>query len=209
MDHAFYHFILPVPDHVNFMILKLKNEAKRLIGNYTSMQARGHITINNYPRKPFEADVQGFSFLSRRLNLLPSVVFEIDGFDCFNEGNNYNKTIYAKIKLSEQNRYWLKLLKDIVGESSTVPHITIARNLTPGQFNRLWPHFQKREMKVKFVVSRLTILQNLLNEHDHHAKIYREFDFRGDEKALVGYANAGLNRQFKNYSSINQQVSLF
>ncbi|AYL95887.1 2'-5' RNA ligase family protein [Mucilaginibacter celer] len=209
MDYAFYHFILPVPDHVNFMILKLKNEAKRLIGNYPSMQARAHITINNYPRKPLDADMQGFSFLSRKLGLLPSVVFEIDGFDCFNEGNNYSKTIYAKVKLSEQNKYWLKLLKDIVGESSTIPHITIARGITPDQFNRLWPHFQKREMKVKFVVSRLTILQNLLTDSDQHAKTYREFEFRGDENVLAGSDNWGINRQIKNYPSINQQISLF
>ncbi|WP_114938178.1 hypothetical protein [Mucilaginibacter endophyticus] len=209
MDYAFYHFILPIPDHVDFMIRKLKSESKRLIGNYPSMHARAHITINNYPRKPLDVDVQGFSFLSRKLGLLPSVVFEIDGFDCFNEGNNYNKTIFAKLKLSEQNQYWLKLLKDIVGDSSTIPHITVARAITPEQFERLWPYFQKREMKVKFVVDRLTILKNLLLDIDQHAKTYREFEFRGGENELTRLDNLASTRQFKNYPSINQQISLF
>ncbi len=209
MDYAFYHFILPIPDHVDFMIRKLKSEAKRVIGNYPSVHARAHITINNYPRKPLDVDVQGFSFLTRKLSLLPPVVFEIDGFDCFNEGNNYNKTIFAKLKLTGQNQYWLKLLKDIVGESSTIPHITVARAITPEQFNLLWPYFQKREMKVKFIVNRLTILKNLLLDIDQHAKTYREFEFRGDENVLTKYDNPAIARQFKNYPSINQQISLF
>jgi 2'-5' RNA ligase len=141
--------------------------------------------------------------------LLPPAVFEIDGFDCFNEDNNYNKTIFAKLKLTGQNQYWLKLLKDIVGDSSTMPHITVARTITPEQFNLLWPYFQKREMKVKFVVNRLTILKNLLLDIDQHAKTYREFEFRGDENVLTKYNNLVIARQFKNYPSINQQISLF
>jgi 2'-5' RNA ligase len=209
MDYAFYHFILPIPDHVDVMVRKLKNEAKRVIGNYPSMYAKPHITINNYPRKPENVDVQGFSFLSRKLNLMPPTVFEIDGFDCFNESNDYNKTIFARLKLTPQNKYWLKLLKASVGDSSTIPHITIARAVNPEQFYRLWPHFQKRELNVKFVVNRLTILKNLLLDIDQHAKVYREFEFRGSENELTGLDNLASTRQFKNYPSINQQISLF
>lgn len=209
MSLSFFHFILSLPDNANFMIMRLKNEAKRIIGDYPSMNARAHITINNYPRKPLYINEQGFTMFERRLKLLPPIVFKIDGFDCFNEENNYNKTIYAKLKLSDQNKYWFKLLWKIVGKGSDTPHITIARNITPEQFNRLWPHFQKREMHEKFIVSRFTILRNRPSFEESRAVIYREFEFQGSQNTSIMPDNMGLTQSLKIYPSINQQISLF
>ncbi len=206
MNSPFFHFVLSLPDHINTDIVKLKNEAKRIIGDYPSMHAKPHITTNNYPRHPIHVHDHGFSMFERGLTALPAVVFEIDGFDCFNEKNDYNKTIYAKLKMSDHNNYWLKLLWDIVGKGSGTPHITIARAITPEQFDLLWPYYQKREMKKKFVVSKFTILKNLVNSG---STVYREFEFKGSAESLTSVYQDYLMRNLKSASSVNRQISLF
>jgi len=206
MNSPFFHFVLSLPDHVNTEIVKLKNEARRVIGDYPGMGSKPHITTNNYPKHPVHVHDHGFSMFERRLTALPAVVFEIDSFDCFNENNGYNKTIYAKIKMSDHNTYWLKLLWDIVGKGSGTPHITIARRLTPDQFNLLWPYFQKKELKKKFVVSKFTILKNLVNSG---SSVYREFEFKGSADSLNSVYQNYLMRHVKNTAAVNKQTSLF
>jgi 2'-5' RNA ligase len=206
MNPTFFHFVLSLPDHVNYEIIRLKNEAKRVIGDYPGMASKPHITINNYPKQNTYIHDHGFSMFERRLSLLPAIVFEIDGFDCFNESNGYNKTIYARLKMADHNKYWLKLLWDIVGKSNDTPHITIARGITPEQFNILWPHFRKRELNLKFVSSRFTILKNQARSA---SQMYREFEFKGSADSLTDVYRDYLMRAKKSYSSVSQQISLF
>ncbi|MDN3579800.1 2'-5' RNA ligase family protein [Mucilaginibacter flavus] len=206
MNSPFFHFVLSLPDHVNTDIVKLKNGSKRIIGDYPGASSKPHITTNNYPRHPVHVHDNGFSMFERRLTALPPIIFEIDGFDCFNENNDYSKTIYAKLKISDHHNYWLKLLGDIVGKSSGTPHITIARGLNPDQFNMLWPHFQKRQFQKKFVVSKFTILKNLVTTG---TAVYREFEFKGSADSLSAVYQDYLLRNLKSASSFSQQISLF
>lgn len=204
-----FHFLLDLPGHINTDIYKLKNEAKRVIGVYPSMNAVPHITVNNYHPNPGDFHEPGFSLFKRPLSLLPPITLHINGFDCFNEDSSHHKTIYARLELSPQNKFWFKLLWKIVGKGSTNPHITIARSLTTEQFTLLWPHFHQRKIQASFTVSKFTILRVRYLKGEFVSESYREFDFNGSQNSLTGRYNDYQLNQLKSYNTGSQQISLF
>jgi len=204
-----FHFLLDLPSHINTEIYRLKNQAKRVIGNYPSMNAIPHITINNYHPNPGDFHEAGFAHFKRPINHLPPVTFEIDGFDCFNDQNGHSKTIYANVQLNAESRFWLKELWKTTGKGSGKPHITVARSLTAEQFNLLWPYFQRRELKLSFTVSKFTILRVKYTKGEFLSEFYREFEFLGPPDALAESYRNHQATQLKFYSAVSQQVSLF
>ncbi len=176
MSLPFYHFVLSLPDSVNTIIHKNKIEAKRVIGDYPSANAKAHITINNFPRKPKYVHGSGLLSLRPRVNLLPKIALLIDGYGYFENADNF--TIYARIKWDHQTTRWFSKLWQITGKCSDKPHITVARAISPQQFEKLWPHFRDRDIYKQAKINKLTILETAVFDAVP-SKVFCEFEFKG------------------------------
>jgi 2'-5' RNA ligase len=202
MSLPYFHFVLLLPDFINNIIYKNKKEAKTIIDNNESLNAKPHITIDNYPKKPKYIYEAGLLALERPIRLLPPVSLIIDGYDVFG-----NKTIYARIKWDHKTSSWFNELWKIVGKHSSKPHITVARELTSQQFEILWPYFKDRKINEVFTVSKLAILERSLEPKP--SKILVEFDFKGIQDTSIKFYDYYLKGKPKEYSFDTQQISLF
>jgi 2'-5' RNA ligase len=204
MSLPFYHFVLSLPDSVNAIIHKNKIEAKRIIGDYPSANAKAHITINNFPRKPKYIHGSALLSLRPRVNLLPTIVLLIDGYDYFENANNF--TIYARIKWDHKTTRWFSKLWKIVGKCSDKPHITIARAISRQQFEKLLPLFRDREINKWAKINRLTILETAVFD-EIPSKIFFEFEFKGVQETFDGGSVSETEK--KRTDKSNEQLQLF
>jgi 2'-5' RNA ligase len=173
-----YLMIISPPDDIKKEISRYKRASVNLIGHFEGMHSTAHITITHQTRcKPFFAQPLILQ-MEKRLNTIPPIDIQINGFDFFNHGQTA-KTIYAKIDSTTHTDQWFKLLKSEMGikVKNFVPHITIARNIPVTAFNKLWPNFENRVFSQTFKVDGLTILQRDTFVEYCEWKLYRELFF--------------------------------
>jgi 2'-5' RNA ligase len=151
--------LLSPSDKVKQLVSTHKTYAATVISNYKSRHSIAHITINKIPRQRSFLTEPGILDFRRRLCLIPPVRLSINGFDHFNHGNDV-RTIYARISSSPETNHWFKMLKKHLHHKDfMVPHITICRNITVAEFDKLWPHFKTLQFNETFTVNALTVLQ--------------------------------------------------
>ena len=88
------------------------------------------------------------------------VELRISGFNYFTHGA-VGFTIYAVVNAAPPNNNWFKLLRRQMGIKlpNFVPHITVAKNISPSAFKKLWPYFENDTYSIVFNANTLTILQ--------------------------------------------------
>jgi len=109
---------------------------------------------------------------------MPPVELYLNGFAYFSDGRSV-RTIYAKIEMTDRAENWFKLLTMQMGIKlqNYVPHITVARNIPVTAFNKLWPNFESRDFKHRFIVNGLTVLHRDTFAEDSQWKVFRELHF--------------------------------
>ena len=207
--YADYMIILSPSESVCAQVEKHKNTAAGVIGNYDSAKARAHITVKPMPRrKPYMAEHELMG-LHDKLLPLPPITLNTDGFDFFVHGNEY-RTIYTKLRSTHLTIPWFKGLKKAMNiKDYLVPHITIARNITTTQHNKLWPHFRKQQWVEDFEVDRLTILYRQAFDTFAPWQTYTKIPFEGKQLISPPPPKESLLKPISGNYSSSQQTSLF
>jgi 2'-5' RNA ligase len=204
-----YMIVLSPSESLGQQIEKHKSDAEQIAGANDGLHAQAHINIKAMPRrKPYmaEPEITGFK---NNVRGLPPVTLTADGFDYFTHGDEY-RTIYAKIRSTQQTSQWFKALKKAINlKEYLVPHIAIARNIHVTAHDKLWLHFKPIHWVEDFEIDRLTILQREALNNFANWENYLEMPF--EARHLVGQA---LPKQTPpkplsgNYTK-SQQISLF
>jgi 2'-5' RNA ligase len=158
-SYADYLFILSPPEPVKEVIGKYKKASVKHIGKFKSMDSPAHISVLHSERqKPYFAE-QTVASLERSLNIMPPVLFHIDGFKYFSHLHS-QYTIHAHIRITPSVDTWFTLLRKSLSIRKTlVPHITVARNIPEAGFNTLWPHFRHKKLVEPFWIKELKIVK--------------------------------------------------
>ncbi len=155
-----YLIIISPPQEVIKQISKYKRASANKIGAFKGLHSTAHISITHQQRcKPFLAE-PFISNMEKRLMSMHPVELHISGFDFFKHGN-IGFTIYATVNPAPSNINWFKLLRKQMGIKlpNFVPHITVAKNIAPSAFKKLWPYFENDKYNAEFTVNTLTVLQ--------------------------------------------------
>lgn len=176
--YADYLMIISLPPELVKEISRYKRASVNAIGHFEGMHSRAYIPITCQVRcKPFLAQ-PAITRMGQRLSTMPPVELYLNGFAYFSDGRSV-RTIYAKIEMTERAENWVKLLTMQMGIKlqNFVPHITIARNIPVTAFNKLWPNFENRDFKHRFIVNGLTVLhRDTFAEHSEW-KVFRDLHF--------------------------------
>ncbi|ASU34921.1 2'-5' RNA ligase family protein [Mucilaginibacter xinganensis] len=202
-----YLIVLSPPDSIKKKIKRYKDDSAAIIGEYDSHYSKGHISIQQWPRKkPVWIDAM-MPKLERELLSLPPLVVNIKGFDFFHHEDN--PTIYARMDQTALTAIWYKQLKRFFSGGSFVPHITIARSIPAPAFKKLWPYLSKQEWNEEFKIDKLTILRRDTIGHDKSYKIYRELPFNR-RLDFYNYTQSKVKTPVTTEKPVNtQQFSLF
>jgi 2'-5' RNA ligase len=204
-----YMIILSPSESVGQQIEKNKSDAEGIIGAYEGLHSKAHISIKSMPRrKPYMAEPEILG-LKNNVKLLPPVTLTIDGFDFFAHGDEY-RTIYAKIRSTQQTTQWFKALKKAINfKDYLVPHITIARNIHIDAHNKLWPHFKNIRWVEDFEINRLAILQREALNNFAHWENYLEIPFEARHLISEATPKQSLLKPLSGNYTKSQQISLF
>jgi 2'-5' RNA ligase len=173
-----YLIVLSPSENVVTRVKKLKNFGVQKIGEYDEFNTKANIVVQYWPRKkPLWVEPM-IPKLERELQLLPSPVLDVNGFDFFNQ--QHNKTIYAKIKGSSLTEVWFKYLRKYFNARAFEPHITIAKSITDESFKTLWQGFKNLEWDERFAVDKLVILKRETIGYDKSYKVFKEIYFNKD-----------------------------
>jgi 2'-5' RNA ligase len=207
--YADYLIVLSPPWDVCEQIENYKQQAADVIGHYDSMHSKAHISIKPMPRrKPYMAEPE-LAGLKANVKLLPPVTLVIDGFDFFNHGEEY-RTIYAKIQSSVLTVQWFKELKKRLNiKDYLVPHITIARNIHKGDFDKLWPHLRKIKWVQDFEINKLTILQREALNGFAHWEVLMEISFEARHLISELSPKTSSAKPLTGNYNASQQIKLF
>ncbi|MCO5947628.1 2'-5' RNA ligase family protein [Mucilaginibacter flavidus] len=176
--YADYLMIISLPPGLVKEISRYKRASVNAIGHFEGMHSRAYISVTHQVRcKPFLAQ-PAIVRMGQRLSTMPPVELYLNGFAYFSNGRSV-RTIYAKIEMNERAENWFKLLTIQMGIKlpNFVPHITVARNIPVTAFNKLWPNFENRDLKHRFIVNGLTVLHRDTFAEQSEWKIFRELHF--------------------------------
>lgn len=160
MRHYCDYFLLLSPaDHIDELVQQHQQYAAGIIGPYKIEHSRANISLKQMHRQKAFIQEPLLNSLKSGLSTLPPVTLTVDGFDYFNHGIEY-KTIYAAIRSNHLTMAWFKSIKKHLSiKDFMVPHITICRNISVADFEKLWPHFKSINWVEHLTINELTILQ--------------------------------------------------
>lgn len=179
MDYADYLMLLSPPENVKHEVARYKKASAKRIGVFESMDAPAHISIYSAERQKSFIVEPALQRMEDRLRTMPPVALHITGFNYFKHGDKA-MTIYAEIKQSDAIKNWFKLLIANMNIKAYAlnPHITVARNILPGSFDTLWPHFEQAKCQELFWIKELTILKRETFGHERNWKKHRLIGFK-------------------------------
>ena len=185
MSYADYLMIITPPESIIKEISRYKRASVNLIGHFEGMQSTANIIITHQTRcKPFLVQ-PAILQMEKRLNTMPPVELQINGFSFFNHGQNA-KTIYAVVERSSHTEKWFKLLQlqMRIKVKNFVPHITIAKNIPVTAFQKLWPNFENRIFDETFMAGSLTILHRETYVEYCEWRVHKELFFANRLKEI-------------------------
>ena len=153
-----YLLVITPNEEVISSVVAFKDKAKELVGPYPSFNSKAHITVNHYYNTRslfFDDRVPVYRSMVSRVE---SLKIKISGFDFFEHKNSC--TIYAKVELNTDVKSTFFRFRKIFGSDvPEVPHITIARNLSPKQFQILWAYFKSVKYESTFYATKIDVLK--------------------------------------------------
>ncbi len=208
-NYSDYMILLSPSVSVKAQVRQHKSYVANVIGNYESMNSIAHITINNELVRQKSFLTEPIIRLMRpMLATTPPIILTIQGFDYFNQGNDY-KTIYASLKSTPETVAWFKKVKKAVKmKRYFVPHITIARNITMSEFNTLWPHFKSLKWDESFTVNELLVLEKETFAPFAKWEEFTRLPFKGKSIA-VELPKPSLVKPLRSAPGQGVQISLF
>ncbi len=160
VNHFF--FTTTPPQQVQIFVSNLKRHVHQAIGHgFQDEFSTAHISLFRYTDRAKGIRHDDDQLLA---SLLP---FEIDvkGFGVFKHGDN--KTIYLQIEYKTP----IADLANVLGGEAIVPHITIARNLEPNDFEKAWESLQNISYNNYFKCNTLTVLKREPNRWNRYLEL--------------------------------------
>jgi len=173
--------VLSPPEIIEARIRKDKLRAAAIIGKYTGMRGRSHITMrdNLMHKNAMQIEEQILAWRYKLTAFFP-IDLCTDGISYFS--NNTGGTIYEGLHDSPLVSLWFCELMRIINskKSSMVPHITIVKQVSHKSIDKLYPEFQGERETVKFRIDRLTILRRKTYDAESYYEVFREFKFKNE-----------------------------
>jgi 2'-5' RNA ligase len=173
-----YLMLIAPPKNVIYDIGRYKRASARLIGDFPGMNSPAHISVNHQHRcKPFTAR-HAISQMSDKLGLLTPQELQISNFKYFTHGQT-GFTIYACVVTNDHIDRWFKGLQSSMRiiQKLSVPHITVAKNISADKFKLLWPRFEQCKFQTSFIADKLTVLERETYVQNSRWQILKEFRF--------------------------------
>ncbi len=173
-----YFFALLTPFTISGEVDEIKREFANKYESTKAMRTPSHITII----PPFFANNEFETAIENKVLKL------VSGFEPFNInlsgfGEFNNKVIFIEVEKNEDLEIFYKAFSAFftgIGFELTAmnkffhPHVTVAfRDLTPENFKKAWPEFQKREFANSFSASSV----HLLKHQNDTWTVFKEFRF--------------------------------
>lgn len=158
-----YLLVITPSKEVISHVVAFKAKAKVLIGYFHSFNSKAHITVNHYYDKKALFMEEKLTYYDKKLQCEKSVEMKVCGFDFFKHRDTY--TIYAKVELNTAVKETFSVFKKILGSGvPSVPHITIARSLSPESFKKLWAYFEYLPYECCFYADKIAVLEMPVRE---------------------------------------------
>ena len=200
-----YLIILSPPKSIGEQVKKFKEASARLIGDFDSRYSKAHITLKSLRRqKPFWTEPL-FGQMEKELSLIEPFTLQIDGFATFLPTDF--TTIYAAIKSTPEMEDWFKRLRKTLNEKKSVPHITIAKQITNAQAKLLWPKFRNRLWDDEFEIDCVAILHRETFGTSKKWEKFKEIKLRGNPE-LNKWLDKKKEKEAEKFFDLNQ-TSLF
>ena len=159
--NLFFLLISPTDSVVEY-VSSLKKFVRATIGHeFDSFNSKAHLTLFQY--FDFHNESKLYSFQERISDFKPFQI-HIEGFKTFNN----SRTIFLDIKFICE----ICALAERLGHSVRYPHITIAKNLPPKDFNLVWSELQKFWYKNEFLCDHVTVLKRINNRWAKHVELF-------------------------------------
>ncbi|HEY3430266.1 MAG TPA: 2'-5' RNA ligase family protein [Cyclobacteriaceae bacterium] len=127
-----------------------KGIAEILGGSYEGEFSKAHISLLKY-RDP-HLDNELYRMNSRLTRLKPFNLY-IKDFEILHHGD------HRTICLNVVNKYHVMELAELLTGREIRPHITIAKNLSPADFNKVWSAIKRVTYSTNFRCDHLTVLK--------------------------------------------------
>ncbi|EHQ28743.1 2'-5' RNA ligase family protein [Mucilaginibacter paludis] len=174
-----YMMLISPPPEVIEGISKYKKASARLIGDFEGMYGKAHISLTSQYRQIPGLMMQKLDAYRKPVSSLNPVQLHINGFSFFKHGDT-SATIYAKIELNAEVANWFIHLKRIFGDKNktSIPHITVVKNIPVELFKTLWPKFTDQRYRYDFIPQSITILSRpMIGGREHYWTPFKELYF--------------------------------
>jgi 2'-5' RNA ligase len=173
-----YLFLLQTSEKVKKQVSEWKMKASECIGPYQGMKSSAHISIENITRQKPYVIKSMIDAVRNKINSMPPVTLQIDGFQFFTHSENC-MTIYAAIKPTYKTDNWFNLLKKQLNcKKPVTPHITITKSISADSFYKLWSEMRLVSYQETFTADKLTVLERETFKSDSKYIIYDELHFK-------------------------------
>lgn len=151
MPPNFFFLLISPTNGIAEYVSSQKKFVREIIGHeFDSFHSKAHLTLFQY--FDFHTESKLYTFQERISDFKPFKIY-IEGFKAF-----YNsRTIIIDIKFFHE----ICTLAERLDHRISYPHITIAKNLPPKDFNLVWPEFQKRSYQNSFICKYVTVLKRI------------------------------------------------
>lgn len=155
-------FLLIAPsDGVIECATSLKQHVRKLIGHtYESFYSKPHVTLFQY--HDFHNDSQLYNY-EERISCIKPFYVHVEGVKAFYN----NRTIFLDLKYFHD----VCTLVEQLGRSINHPHITIAKNLPPKDFDLALQDLQKFPYSNRFVCDHVTVLKWINTKWNFHTDL--------------------------------------
>jgi hypothetical protein len=160
--NRFFFTIIP-SQPVQIFVSDLKKQVREAIGHgFQDEFSLAHISLFKYTNFKTESYLYDTDWLASAL--LPLEIY-VNGLGIFKHGAN--KTIYLQIEYKTP----VSELTNVLGGESIAPHIIIARNLAPDDFNKAWEHLQNSSYNNYFRCNSVTVLKREYNKWKRYLEL--------------------------------------
>lgn len=182
----YYPLLLSPGEELSSIIKQDKRFVKSIIGHNDSLNSVPHITIKNVSQETLNKSSLVTDIFMNLCRSRSKIELRIVGYHHFG-----THTIYAKILKPRRVKDWFNRLWKVAGYESKTPHITVVKDLTPEQFEILWPHFENRPLNTSTLIDHIKMLKRP-EDHSFKSVIFKIFTFdngissiQRDEKELA------------------------
>jgi 2'-5' RNA ligase len=163
--------IISPPESILRDVFYLKRSIKEILGHtFEGEFAKAHVSLLKY-RDPHNDN--GLYLINNRLSAFKPFTLYIKDFDILHHGNN------RSICFNIINKNPVRELAEALTGRDITPHITIAKNLTADDFDKVWSAIKGVTYSNHFWCDHLTVLKRSTGSWRH----YMDLSFQKDTEA--------------------------